>query len=684
MVGQTISHYRIVERIGAGGMGEVYRAHDEHLDRDVAIKVLPPGTLGDESARKRFHKEALALSKLNHPNIATIHDFDTQQGVDFLVMEYIPGITLSEKLANRPLPENEIVALGVQLAEGLSAAHEQGVIHRDLKPGNLRVTSDGRLKILDFGLARLRLPMTAGAPTESLSGTQAVAGTLPYMSPEQLRGDAVDARSDIWSLGIVLYEMATGELPFVGPTTTAIADAILHRTPRPASSLNAAVPPALEQVIARLLEKDRRDRYGSAQDLVLDLRRIMRGRETGSSWLINPRQTLRRFASRTKRRLNAVGIALVVVAVAIFATARWHQAQRINTITAELRTLADAGNFDAVQDRLHAAGLDIRDSRLVQLASVASGRLALETDPPGALVAVRRVTPIQSFSDHSLVSLGRTPTSPQLLVSGEYLVRLSASDHTTLALLVDIPRGGDVTLRRKLVPDAGPAPMVFVDGGTSALMKRGYIPAFLIGQREITNAEYQKFVVAGGYRDPQYWPLEVIVKGRRISWRAAMQAFTDRTGLPGPRSWQNGSYPEGQAQYPVTGVNWYEAAAFAKWAGASLPTTEQWWRAAINDTSVVFPWGNDVKTTDLRANFSLTGPRPVASYPLGVSPFGCYDMAGNVREWLRDPDPSGHPIAVGGSWQDPAYMFEAGHAESFDPDFASDSVGFRMAELAGK
>src|SRR5271157_3505292 len=188
LVGSELGRYRIAEKVGAGGMGEVYRAHDQHLARDVAIKVLPPGALSDESARKHFHKEALILSQLNHPNVATIHDFDTQQSVDFLVMEYIPGITLSEKVAAGPLPEKEVLRLGVQLAEGLAAAHERGVVHRDLKPGNLRITSDGRLKILDFGLAKLWHPVTATATTESLSETQAMAGTLPYMAPEQLLG----------------------------------------------------------------------------------------------------------------------------------------------------------------------------------------------------------------------------------------------------------------------------------------------------------------------------------------------------------------------------------------------------------------------------------------------------------------------------------------------------------------
>ena len=188
MIGKTLGHYRIVEKIGAGGMGEVYRARDEHLGRDVAIKVLPAGTLTDEHARKRFRKEALALSKLNHPNIETVHDFDTQDGVDFLVMEYIAGVTLSERLKTGPLPEKEIAQLGSQMAEGLVAAHKEHVIHRDLKPGNMRVTPEGRLKILDFGLAKLVKPLSQATTVDSLSETQGLAGTVPYMAPEQWPG----------------------------------------------------------------------------------------------------------------------------------------------------------------------------------------------------------------------------------------------------------------------------------------------------------------------------------------------------------------------------------------------------------------------------------------------------------------------------------------------------------------
>lgn len=273
MVGQVLGHYRIVEKIGAGGMGEVYRARDERLDRDIALKVLPASALADEAARRRFRREALALSKLNHPNIETVYDFDSQEGVDFLVLEHVAGVSLDDKLAQGPLPEKEVLRLGMQLAEGLAAAHEQ-VVHRDLKPANLRITPDGRLKILDFGLARLLRPVTEAANTQSLTATQAVAGTLPYMAPEQLRGDPVDARTDIWAAGVVLCEMCTGRRPFEARTSTALAGDILHQPPTAPSELNPKISPRLEEIIIKCLEKEPENRYQSARELGVDLRRL--------------------------------------------------------------------------------------------------------------------------------------------------------------------------------------------------------------------------------------------------------------------------------------------------------------------------------------------------------------------------------------------------------------------------
>ncbi|HEY6268080.1 MAG TPA: protein kinase [Candidatus Acidoferrum sp.] len=272
MIGQTLGHYLIVEKIGAGGMGEVYRAHDQQLDRDVALKILRAGTLSDEAARRQFRKEALALAKLNHPNIETVHEFSTQDDVDFLAMELIAGSVLSDKLKQGPLPETEIVRLGTQLAEGLAAAHEHRVIHRDLKPGNLMITPDGRLKILDFGLARLlQLPQEVDLTVSVTTKTDTVSGTVPYMSPEQLRGLPVDNRSDIYAAGAVLYEMVSGQRPFRQSQNAELIGAILHQSPDPPSSRNRRIAPALENIILKALEKDPTQRYQSARELLVAL-----------------------------------------------------------------------------------------------------------------------------------------------------------------------------------------------------------------------------------------------------------------------------------------------------------------------------------------------------------------------------------------------------------------------------
>jgi len=339
-VGQTLGHYCIVEKIGAGGMGKVYRARDEHLARDVAIKVLPNGSLTNESARRHFHKEALILSQLNHPNVATIYDFDTQEGVDFLVMEYIPGITMSEKVAGASLPEKEVLRLGVQLAEGLAAAHERGVVHRDLKPGNLRLAGDGRLKILDFGLAKLKLPVTAGAAAESLSETQAIAGTLSYMAPEQLLGGEIDERTDIHGAGFVLYQMATGLRPFSEVERSQLIGAILHRPPRPPTTFNPRLSAELERIILKCLEKDPENRYQSARELGVDLRRLARERESGHLATEAPASVRLAPIFRYKAMPATAGsIVIVLLVVATFWLARVKKASAPSRITPSIAVL---------------------------------------------------------------------------------------------------------------------------------------------------------------------------------------------------------------------------------------------------------------------------------------------------------------------------------------------------------
>ena len=271
MIGKRLSHYRIEEKIGAGGMGVVYRAHDEQLDRDVAIKVLPSRSLADETTQKRFRREALSLARLNHPNVATVHEFGSQGGVDFLVTEYISGITMDARLAGGPLPAAEVFRLGLQLAQGLAAAHQQGIVHRDLKPGNLRLTRDGRLKILDFGLAQFMPKPSDLGLTVTVTKSQETTGTLPYMAPEQLRGEGADARCDVWAAGAVLYEMATGRRPFSQTNAPLLIDAILNRPFEPASRLNPEVPPLLDEVIRKALAKDPSQRYQTGGELAVAL-----------------------------------------------------------------------------------------------------------------------------------------------------------------------------------------------------------------------------------------------------------------------------------------------------------------------------------------------------------------------------------------------------------------------------
>ncbi|MBZ5689905.1 MAG: protein kinase [Acidobacteriia bacterium] len=276
LVGERMGHYLILEKIGAGGMGEVYRARDEHLAREVAIKVLPEGTLADEQSRDNFHREALTLSRLNHPTIATIYDFDRHEETDFLVTEYVPGTSLNEELLKGRMPEDDILLLSTQLVEGVAAAHGQGIVHRDLKPGNLRVMPDRRLKILDFGLAKPVAVLAPESPTESTVDAPAVAGTLLYMSPEQLRGEPADVRADIYSIGAVLYEMGTGRTPFESAHIANLVEAVLHKAPLPPTRLRPELSAHLEQIVLKCLEKEPAHRYQSALELLTDLRRAGR------------------------------------------------------------------------------------------------------------------------------------------------------------------------------------------------------------------------------------------------------------------------------------------------------------------------------------------------------------------------------------------------------------------------
>jgi len=602
LIGQTLDgRYRIESVLGRGGMGVVYRATHIHIDSEFAVKVLSPDLVANQAAIERFRREARAAGRIRHPNAIQVTDFGvTGERIVYLVMEIVDGKSLRELIDKQgAFDYRRAVNIMHQVCAAVEAAHQSGVIHRDLKPDNIvikRVGNTERVKVLDFGIAKLKEKSTSSAagPQQNLTEAGTIIGTPQYMSPEQCHGRELDPRSDIYSLGIILYEMLSGHPPFTADTSIGVVIKHLNEIPRPLRQIAPQVPEAIEAVVMRAIEKDPARRQSSAAELGFELEEAVRategGYKTGGMTAPLPQDD----AGLPPGRPTAGTVIDTSLSGLLSGspapgppTQPGQRAPSDKGAGAPQTRLVSAQELAGVAPESGTVGIQAGKEQAASGPARALGRAAVIEKP------AKSKAPIIAIAAIVLVAV---------LGIGIYFVKPSLappkkSDNKSVDVTVDmvyIPGGKFIMGRDDGDEDERPAHEVEVK-------------PFYIDKYEVTNQEYKKFV--------------------------------DATGHPAPRNWtNNGSYAPDQARLPVTYVTWQDAADYARWAGKRLPSEEEWEYAARGGSKgYLYPWGNEWK--EGYANVSRKDrmrPTPVGSYDRDQSPFGVYDMAGNVSEWVHD------------------------------------------------
>ncbi len=647
LISALADRYRIERELGAGGMATVYLAHDLKHDRDVAIKVLKPD-LARSLTGERFLREISITARLNHPHILAL--LDSGEAADgellYYVMPVATGESLRDRLAARgALPVAESLRIAMDATEALVHAHAQGVVHRDIKPDNVLLSGDHAI-VVDFGIAKA----VGNARDTVLTSEGTSLGTPVYMSPEQAAGDGeTDHRADIYAMGVLLFEMLAGAPPFGGSFTQILID----KATKDAPSLAARCPqasPALVRLVARCLARDPAARPANAEVLLAELRAVA----TASASVAGT------GGARSRTPLIVGGIALVAVAVLAFLYMRDRRARWVHeTALPTVARLVDADQLDsAFALAVIAAERAPGDSAVVAVLDGLSLKQTFLSEPAGAEVSRAALSDTAHW-----IPVGTTPTPVVRIPMNAWMYRYTKPGYRPVTLMAArlwgsyVPVPAPVPLRKITDPDSD---MVLLHGGRMAPSLYGLastdtfdLSDFLMDKLEVTNRQYKAFADAGGYANAKWWDDPIERAGKAVPFADAMKLFVDRTGRPGPSTWEGGAPVDGTIDVPVGGVSWYEARAFARFAGKELPTLYEWNAAAMPEAARwVVPTGRYESTSPVRGGS-----------PTAVSARGVYDMAGNVREWTVNAREAGTRYILGGGYSDPPYLFSEPYAQ---------------------
>jgi serine/threonine protein kinase/formylglycine-generating enzyme required for sulfatase activity/dienelactone hydrolase len=702
--GTVVGRYKLLEKIGEGGMAVVYMAEQaEPIQRKVALKIIKLG-MDTKQVIARFEAERQALAMMDHPNIAKVLDAGaTETGRPYFVMDLVTGVSITEYCDQGSLSTKDRLALFIQVCNAVQHAHQKGIIHRDIKPSNVMITlRDGEPfpKVIDFGIAKA----TNQRLTEKTLFTRYahIIGTPAYMSPEQaqMSGLEVDTRTDIYSLGALLYELLTGTTPFATETFQEAGYAEIERIiretdpPRPstrlrtlgqalidvarwrqasAGTLQKLLKGDLDWIVMKCLEKERARRYETPHALAEDIERHLRHEPIlarSPSIIYRLQKFTRRH--RTRMAISAAG-ALLLGGLVVTVIMYW-QASNLQWATGiaipRIVELVKEADYRAAFPLAQKARRYVReDPTLTELWPRICKDYSIQTTPAGADVWCREY----SATDEPWQYLGRSPLEKVTLAQCMYRWRIDKDGFTVHECVSD--SSFQVRLREADLADQ----MIWIDASVAEIPSNGYaettrveVPAYWIDKYEVTNEQFKGFVDGGGYDSPEYWQgLKFVRNGRDLDWAEAVTHFHDSTGQPGPSTWAEGTYPQGQGKHPVAGVSWFEANAYAMFIGKSLPTVHHWQKAAcLGEPLMIVPFSNFGR-----------GTAAVGDH-LGVGHTGAYDMAGNAKEWCLNAvdDSVTRRYILGGGWGEPTYMLVA--EDSRSPWDRSPRNGFRCVKYA--